>query len=65
MLALFIPLSDNKIGITREEFDKIMSLPPQNHEDFKTNTAILNVLRRMYSYYIKLFNLKSETRVQV
>ena len=55
----------NKIGITREEFDKIMSLPPRKHEDFKTNTAILNVLRRMYSYYIKLFNLKSETRVQV
>jgi hypothetical protein len=41
----------NKIGITREEFDKIMSLPPRKHEDFKTNTAILNVLRRMYSYY--------------
>ena len=64
MLELFITLSNNKIGITREEFDKIMSLSPRKHEDFKTNTAILNVLRRIYSYYKKL-SLKSETRVQV
>ncbi|MGI5912561.1 MAG: N-acetyl sugar amidotransferase [Syntrophomonadaceae bacterium] len=41
----------NKIGITRDKFDKVMSLPPRSHEDFKTNTAILNVLRTIYSYY--------------
>ncbi|MGS0763268.1 N-acetyl sugar amidotransferase [Syntrophomonas curvata] len=55
----------NKIDITREEFDEIMNRPPRNHEDFKTNTTILNVLRRIYSCYKKLVSLNTRIRVKV
>ena len=44
----------NKIGITRKKFDEVMSQPPRSHEDFKTNTAIVNVFRSIYSSYNKL-----------
>jgi N-acetyl sugar amidotransferase len=43
----------NRIGITREKFDEIMSLPPRKHEDFKTNTVFFRPLRKIYNLFAR------------
>lgn len=42
-----------KWEITREEFDRIMNLPPKKHEDYPTNKKIMNFALKV-KHFIKL-----------
>lgn len=42
-----------KFGLTEEEFDNIMAIPPKKHADYKTGDKLLRKLRKIYINTLK------------